>query len=151
MPEPKLQTYQGSNFAVCLITLERSGRLMLNFQKWWIWVRRWALLIYDDALSKIADLSEVKRSNFAVCLITLKCSCRLTYQRSKNLNIVRSDGYGHEDQMIGTTTHSKMANLSDVKRFNFTLTIEGFDLTDWFSIFRNDGYLNKMPTRALCR
>ena len=50
-----------------------------------------------------------------------------TYQRSKGLKIVRSDGYGHEDQMIGATTHSKMANLSVVKMFNvtvFTITID---------------------------
>ena len=53
-----------------------------------------------------------------------------TYQRSKGLRIVRRDGYGHEDQMIGATTHYKMTNLSEVKRFNFTvfiITIEGFD------------------------
>ena len=71
-----------------------------------------------------------------------------TYQRSKGLTIVRSDGYGHEDQMIGATIHSKMANLSEVKRFNFTvftITIEGFDQL----IFRSDGYLSKMPPRPL--
>ena len=56
----------------------------------------------------------------------------LTYQRSKGLKIVRSDGYGHEDQMIGATTHSKMVNLSEVKRFNFIVFTITIDLKNQF-------------------
>ena len=48
-----------------------------------------------------------------------------------------------------------MANLSEVKRFNFTvftITIEGFTITiEGFDqlIFRSDGYLSKMPPLGL--
>ena len=40
----------------------------VKFQEWWIWVRRWTLLICDDARFKMADLSEIKRSNLAILL-----------------------------------------------------------------------------------
>ena len=48
--------------------------------------------------------------------------------------------------MIGATTHYKMANLGQKFNFTvFTITIEGFDQL----IFKSDGYLSKMPPRAL--
>ena len=34
-----------------------------------------------------------------------------TYQRSKGIKIVRNDRYQYKDQMLGATTHSKMANV----------------------------------------
>ena len=121
-----LSEVKRSNFAILLNNSRTLWPIDVKFSEWWIWVRRWTLLICDDARFKMVDLSEVKRSNFVILL-----------NNSRTLwpiDVTFSGGWWiwvrRWTLLICNDARFKMADLLEVKRSNFVILLNNSGAMD---------------------